>query len=80
VRGSVGVQVNCPPFPISLSFWVELVGACNSVMLEILRMMEIELSLRVLSVAHFNNGQRFGKTILTFPCFIEFCSLFMIFI
>jgi hypothetical protein len=22
--------VNCPPFPISLSFWVELVGACNS--------------------------------------------------
>jgi hypothetical protein len=26
VRGSVGV-----PFPISLSFWVELVGACNSI-------------------------------------------------
>jgi hypothetical protein len=23
--------VNCPPFPISLSFWVELVGACNSI-------------------------------------------------
>jgi hypothetical protein len=27
----VGVQVNCSPFPISLSFWVELVGACNSI-------------------------------------------------
>jgi hypothetical protein len=24
--------VNCPPFLISLSFWVELVGACNSIM------------------------------------------------
>jgi hypothetical protein len=24
--------VNCPPFPISLSFWVELVGACNSIL------------------------------------------------
>jgi len=23
--------VNCPPLPISLSFWVELVGACNSI-------------------------------------------------
>jgi hypothetical protein len=23
--------VNCPPFFISLSFWVELVGACNSI-------------------------------------------------
>jgi hypothetical protein len=23
--------VNCSPFPISLSFWVELVGACNSI-------------------------------------------------
>jgi hypothetical protein len=23
--------VNCPPFPISLSFWVELVGARNSI-------------------------------------------------
>jgi hypothetical protein len=23
--------VNCPPFLISLSFWVELVGACNSI-------------------------------------------------
>jgi hypothetical protein len=23
--------VNCPPFPISLNFWVELVGACNSI-------------------------------------------------
>jgi hypothetical protein len=23
--------VNCPPFSISLSFWVELVGACNSI-------------------------------------------------
>jgi hypothetical protein len=28
---NVGVQVNCPSFPISLSFWVELVGACNSI-------------------------------------------------
>jgi hypothetical protein len=23
--------VNCPHFPINLSFWVELVGACNSI-------------------------------------------------
>jgi hypothetical protein len=23
--------VNCPSFPISLNFWVELVGACNSI-------------------------------------------------
>jgi hypothetical protein len=23
--------VNCPPFLIGLSFWVELVGACNSI-------------------------------------------------
>jgi hypothetical protein len=23
--------VNCPPFPVILSFWVELVGACNSI-------------------------------------------------
>ena len=23
--------MNCPPLPISLSFWVELVGACNSI-------------------------------------------------
>jgi hypothetical protein len=26
---SVGVQVNCPPFPVRLSFRVELVGACK---------------------------------------------------
>ena len=25
--------MNCPPLPISLSFWVELVGACNSILL-----------------------------------------------
>jgi hypothetical protein len=24
--------VNWPPFPISLSFWVELVGACNLIL------------------------------------------------
>ena len=24
--------MNCPPLPISLSFWVELVGACNSIL------------------------------------------------
>jgi hypothetical protein len=27
--GTVGIQVNCPPLPIILSFWVELFGACN---------------------------------------------------
>jgi hypothetical protein len=26
--------VNCLPFPISLSFWVELVGACNSIVVK----------------------------------------------
>ena len=24
-----GVEKYCPPLPISLNFWVELVGACN---------------------------------------------------
>jgi hypothetical protein len=27
--------VNCLPFPISLSFWVELVGACNLIYFEV---------------------------------------------
>jgi hypothetical protein len=29
--------VNCPPFPIGLNFWVELVGACNSIWYQSLR-------------------------------------------
>ena len=31
MSGSVGVLVNFPPLSISLSFWVELVDACNSI-------------------------------------------------
>jgi hypothetical protein len=42
--------VNCPPLPISLSFWVELVGACNLITL----MDEIGPSDRVLLIAATN--------------------------
>ena len=27
--------MNCPPFSFSLSFWVELIGACNSIQLNL---------------------------------------------
>ena len=33
--GGVGIQVNWQPLPISLNFWIELVGACNTIPLGI---------------------------------------------
>jgi hypothetical protein len=52
--------VNCPPLLISLSFWVELVGACNSILP--LAMVKVGYLLRALWVSVLSCVIRKKKT------------------